>query len=275
MTRDDFLKLQQAELEIMDEIHRICELRAIPYYMMGGTGLGAIRHQGFIPWDVDIDISMLRADYDRFKKACAKELDPRFEYKDYLNMPEYDKPHAVVCMRGTSLTSVFHPFNKRLSDYGIFVDVFPLDNSPDTAREREAHEKAIVRLKRLKEYKLATCYDASRLKKAIKELRRFLLFGVTVDGLNQKLDEEMRKYNDRETSFVCNKAGRYDYETECMPRAVFGTPVLMPFAGREYYAPERLSDYLTHIYGDYMQLPPIEAREESLSRFQTVTFADS
>ena len=120
-----------------------------------------------------------------------------------------------------------------------------------------------------------TIDSATLVNKGLEVLEAAWLFGVTVDELNQKLDQEMRKYNDRETSFVCNKAGRYDYETECMPRAVFGTPVLMPFAGREYYAPERLADYLTHIYGDYMQLPPIEAREESMARFQTVTFADS
>ena len=274
MTHDEFLRLQQAELEIMDEIHQICETCSIPYYMVGGTGIGAIRHQGFVPWDVDIDIAMYRADYDRFKKACATMLKPRFELKDYLNTPEFNKPHLIICMRGTSLTCVFHPFNTRLADYGIFVDVLPLDNAPDIIQDQIAHGKAIARLKQMKEYKLATCYDASKLKKAIKNLRSFLMIGVTIDNLNQKLDQEMRRFNDRDTEFVCSMAGRYSYTTECVPKAYFGTPVRMPFAGREYYAPERLGDYLTQIYGNYMKLPPAEVQQASLNYFQKVTFAD-
>lgn len=274
MTQNDLLRTQQAELEIMDEVHRICERYAIPYYMIGGTGIGAIRHQGFIPWDVDIDIGMLRVDYDRFKDACAQELNPRFEYRDYRNTPNYNKPHAIVSMRGTSLISFYHPYNSRLADYGIFVDLLPLDNAPEEFCEQETHGKAIARLMRLKEYKLATCYDASRLKKAVKEARRLLAAGVTIDSLNQKLEQEMRKYNDCETAFVCSTAGKYAYAKECVPREYFGTPVLMPFAGREYYASKRLGDYLTHVYGDYMKLPPLEAQQDSLNLFQKVTFSD-
>lgn len=274
MTHEEFLRLQQAQLEIMDEIHRICVQENIPYYMIGGTALGAIRHGGFIPWDVDIDIAMYRADYDRFKQVCSRELNEKYRYWDYLNTPNFIRPHALVSMRGTSLSTIYDRFNSRVMDFGIFVDIFSLDNAPDTLPEREAHGKSIQHLKLMKEHKMAQCFDASKLKKIGKELRRFLMVGVTIDGLNAKLDQEMRKYNDRETAYACTMGGKYSYLTECVPKEYLGSPVLVPFEGRKYYAPEQLDKYLTHIYGDYHKLPPEEARQESANYFQHVSFCE-
>lgn len=274
MTHEEFVKLQQAQLEIMDEIHRICVQEDIPYYMIGGTALGAIRHGGFIPWDVDIDIAMYRADYDRFKQACSRKLNQKFRYWDYQNTPNYIRPHALVSMRGTSLSTVYDSFNSRVMDFGIFVDIFSLDNAPDQLSEREAHGKAIRRLKLMKEHKMAQCFDSSKLKKIVKEIIRLLMVGVTIDGLNAKLDHEMRKYNDRDTAYACTMGGKYSYLTECVPKAYLGTPTLIPFEGRQYYAPEQLDNYLTHVYGDYHKLPPEEARQESANYFQHVRFFD-
>lgn len=274
LTHEEFVKLQQAQLEIMDEIHRICVQNNIPYYMIGGTALGAIRHEGFIPWDVDIDIAMYREDYDRFKQVCSRELNDKYRYWDYLSTPGFIRPHALVSMNGTSLSTIYDQFNSRVMDFGIFVDIFSLDNAPDALLEREAHGKAIWRLKLMKEYKMATCHDASKLKKIVKELVRFLMVGVTIDGLNEKLDREMRKYNDRETAYACTMGGKYSYLTECVPKSFLGTPTLMPFEGRQYFAPEQLDKYLTHIYGDYHKLPPEEARQESANYFQHVRFPE-
>ncbi|MBP5618409.1 MAG: LicD family protein [Clostridia bacterium] len=273
MTHEDFLRLQQTQLEIMDEIHRLCMEHNIPYYIVGGTGIGAIRHHGFIPWDVDIDIAMLRPDYDRFRELCRTELDPRYRYMDYTNTPNFIRPHALISKCGTKLASFYDRYNARAMDLGIFVDILPLDNAPDTAEERARHGKEIWRLKMRKEHKLATCYSASLPKKIVKEARRFLMFGVTIDKLNRQLDAAMRRYNDTPTQRVCSMAGKYPYETECVPVEYFGTPVLMPFEGRSYCAPQNLPAYLEHIYGDYMKLPPVEEQKECLDYFQSVQFA--
>lgn len=273
MTHEEFVQLQQTQLEIMDEIHRICIEHHVPYYMVGGTGIGAVRHQGFIPWDVDIDIAMLRKDYDRFKELCQTALNSKYKYWDYQNTPGYIRPHALISKRGTKLSTVYDAFNSRVMDFGIFVDVLPLDNAPDIPEERRRHAKKIWRLKMRKEHKLATCYSASKIKKAVKELRRFLMLGVSVDGLNQQLDATMREYNKVTTKNVCSMAGKYPYETECVPLDFFGEPILMSFEGRSYCAPQNMSAYLEHIYGDYMKLPPVEEQKENLEYFQTVEFA--
>ena len=78
---DKLRQLQLSELEILKEFVRICEKHHLKYVLTGGTLLGAVRHGGFIPWDDDIDVAMLRADYDRFAQLCKDELGPKFFYQ--------------------------------------------------------------------------------------------------------------------------------------------------------------------------------------------------
>jgi len=74
MTHQEFVKLQNCQLEITDEIHRICTKNGISYYMVGETGIGAVRHRGFIRWDVDVDISILLREYDKLLEVCKTDL---------------------------------------------------------------------------------------------------------------------------------------------------------------------------------------------------------
>lgn len=272
MNKEQIVALQKAQLEIMDEIHRICVKHNIRYYLVGGTGIGAVRHQGFIPWDIDIDIAMLRSDYSEFKRICEIELDPKYKYWDYHNTKNFTRPHALVSIKGTSLKTVFDKYNSREIDFGVFVDVLPLDNSPDNKQLQIKHGKRIKRIKMLKIHKLATCYDQSVLKKLVKEARRAILFFISLDSLNKLLDDEMQKYDNQKTNYVCSMAGKYPYMTECVPLDYFGNPQLVEFEHREYFAPEKIRDYLAHIYGDFMKLPPLSEQEASMRYFEEVQF---
>ena len=83
-------KLQLVELEMLIELDRICRKNNIKYTIIGGTLIGALRNKGFIPWDDDIDVAMLRSEYEKFRDACKKDLDKtRFYFQDHRNTKGY------------------------------------------------------------------------------------------------------------------------------------------------------------------------------------------
>ena len=129
-------KLQNTILMIADEIKRICEKHEIKYYIVAGTLLGAVRHQGFIPWDDDLDIIMTRLDFERFIQICQIELDSsKFYLQCGGNEEYYAFEFAKIQLKGTKIIEDFN-WNVPIQN-GIFVDIFPLDNLPDNYIKRE------------------------------------------------------------------------------------------------------------------------------------------
>lgn len=272
MNHDEFNQLQQAQLEIMDEIHRICTKNGIDYYIVGGTGIGAMRHKGFIPWDVDIDISMYRDDYEKFKRVCLEDLNVRFEYKDWTTVQDYNRAHSVVCIKNTSLPTFFDKYNSDAFNVGIFVDVMPLDNVSNDEKLCKTQEEELQKLLKLKQYKLGFKYSSNLLKCCLKNVIKAALYPLPLKYINKRIEGVMLRYNSQETKMVCNMAGKYAFSVESVPREYFGEPRLVEFEGRKYYAPARINDYLTQIYGDYMKLPPEHERKENLLYFEKVIF---
>lgn len=125
---DKLRQLQLSELEILKEFVRICEKHHLKYVLTGGTLLGAVRHGGFIPWDDDIDVAMLRADYDRFAQLCKDELGPKFFYQSPATDPYYFLTYAKIRKNGTEIYE--ERFRKAKFHKGIFIDIFPLDFCP-------------------------------------------------------------------------------------------------------------------------------------------------
>lgn len=122
-------KLQKVEVEIVSEVIRICNKFNLDYFTVGGTTLGAIRHNGFIPWDDDIDIGLIRTDYDKFIKVAPNELRKEFVLQHYETEKATPTYHAKVMKKGT----IFLEGYARNIDieHGIFVDIMPFDKVPD------------------------------------------------------------------------------------------------------------------------------------------------
>lgn len=266
MTQEELVKIQEYQLEIMDEIHRLCVEYNIVYYIIGGTLLGAVRHGGFIPWDIDIDIAMPRDAYSRFKNVCNEQLDERFVYRDYTNTNNFEHPHAVVCKRNTELHFYFEQYDKPKENLGIYVDIFPLDNAPADKKLQVEQAQRLLKLNKIARAIAPKFYSNSRIKKFVKKvLKNVYRIGNNMNSLNCKREKIMQMYDANDTPYLCSMASHYSYTKQCMDKNIYGTPQLIKFADREYYAPAEIDTYLKRIYNNYMELPPVEKRNGNLN----------
>lgn len=272
MTLEGLKDISRIQLKMMDEVHRICTQNRLTYYIVYGTLLGAVRHKGFIPWDLDIDVAMPREDYERFKCVCQKALDQEYTYLDHQSFRNYIRPHALICHNGTRLHLKYDSVNKNVMQLGVYIDIFPLDNAPDDERLQSKHKNILNRIRRIKDRRLPYCYSFNRWKRCIHRFISILLSWLSVSKLNAYQQRQMQKYRDQITGSVCSMAGGYAYFKECMPKDIYGKPVLLEFEGRHYYAPEKYTEYLKRLYGDYMCLPPEEERQANLEILTSVEF---
>lgn len=263
-------KLQKAILLITDEIDRICRKYNIKYSLVGGSMLGAIRHKGFIPWDDDMDIGMLRQDYDKFLEICKTELNEEFDLQTNTNDQNYVYGFAKILLKDTYLVQFGH--EKTKSRKGIYVDIFPLDNVPeDMSKRKKQRKKNYLYIKMLDRKFTAKSLKGMPFKKKL----AFMILDVmnifcSQQKLIQKLNSNMILYNESSTENVCNMAGYYGYDRETIPLRYFKKLIQVPFEDRTYYIMADYDAYLTDIYKDYMKLPPVEQRRTH--GFQSLDF---
>lgn len=248
-----------AQLDLLEELHRLCEKNGISYFLVGGTLIGAIRHKGFIPWDDDIDVGMLRGDYERFRQVCGKELDSAYALYDWHSDPGSPNPFLKLRIRGTHYPEKISAGSNMVD--GIFIDIFPFDSTPaePKLRRRQARQMRLCR-----KILLVRCGfslgEGSALKKLVYGTLKLLSRVRSVEGWKKKADAIQTRYNHLDTVTVTNMGGSYSYERESHPRAQLEKTVLHPFEQGQYRIPEGYDDLLRRCYGDYMQLPPEDQR---------------
>ena len=260
MENFDYLpKLHNCQLIIAREIKRLCDKHNIKYFIIAGTLLGAIRHGGFIPWDDDMDVGMLREDYEKFIKVAKTELGGDFFLQTSETDKNYGLPFAKILLNDTVLVEASAGSDAKK---GIFVDVFPFDVAPENEADRENHNKKTYIYKRLLLAKLNynVCAKNDYVKRAVYFILKIMSSFYSHDKLVQKLESEITRYNNSKTEDIVNIGGAYGYKKETIKADWVRDTVEIPFEDMTLSAPVDYIKYLETFYGDYMTPPPEDKR---------------
>ena len=252
--------LQECELIIAKEIKRICDNYGIKYFMVGGTLLGAIRHQGFILWDDDIDFGMERSEYEKFCKICKTDLKEEFVLQTWNTDENYPFSFGKIRLRGTSVQESFAPRDEE--NNGIFVDIFPYDNVPDDEKARRRHAYAYFLYKRMLWTKKG--YGKNIKKEGFIKCIKYKVFNWAVSILSynkikDKFSKVLNQYNDNNTKKLVFD-GIYSYEKNSIERLWMSSVREYQFEDTMFMSFEDYDGYLRHMFNNYMQLPPEKDR---------------
>ena len=241
-------------LDILEEFIRICEKYDLKYCLDGGTMLGAIRHKGFIPWDDDVDVSLPRADFQRFLQVAKDELKPPLFLQYGTTDPEHFQ--AFACLRNNQ-TSAIDPlwiqYGKRYS-MGIGMDIFPFDYAPEKLSDLKWmlwRNKQILRL-----HGYAFSHTLKGWRKWIVRPCFILLYKfIGNDRLIKWRDRYFAAYTDANSSRYGNIAFQLGNERGMFRKEVFRKRIKVPFEYIEAYVPAGYEEYLSHLYGANWRTP--------------------
>ncbi len=250
-------KLQMTELEMLVEVDRICRKYHIAYSLDGGTLLGAVRHDGFIPWDDDADIIMLHRDYERFYKACKKELDTeRFFLQDYRTDSQYLWGFAK--MRRNHTTFLREGQEHVKCHTGVCIDIFYCDNVPDGFLLRRLHYFCCFCIRKGQYSMVGKNTEKSRFLRAWYSL----LSKIPRNVWFRLLEMLAQATNRKQTKLVRHVT--YPFPRKCrfgMSRKYFDAYIDKEFEGHSFKIFKQYDRYLKMLYGDYRELPPPEERQ--------------
>ncbi|MDV7751301.1 LicD family protein [Enterococcus casseliflavus] len=241
--------LQRHILSIYKEFYNICNQSNLNFYAIGGTCLGAIRHQGFIPWDDDLDVAMPRKDYEKLKSILRTDLKKPYELIDEHSIYHYECFFSKIHDTNTTfLHDEMMRFNDRKS--GVYIDIMPLDGLPNNEYKRKLHLKIIKNLMKANIWQKDIPQTDSKMKKlSIRFLKLFPknFFLKCYLKLVKKYDFNLSTYSSFAWSQNCEK---YILETKD-----FSSFVFFKFEDTTMRCPVGYDNYLTTHFGNYMEIP--------------------
>lgn len=250
----DINEIKQLQMEILTFVDKFCRDNNINYSLCGGTLIGAIRHGGYIPWDDDIDIMLLRPEYDRFVELFSKQQS-QYKVHTFDNTTGYYQPYAMVSDMRTLLEE-----KSLKANLGVNIDVFPVDYAPDNENELKIFLKEI---RRYYNYFVITGLKWSSKRSLTKNLFMFasqiVLCPFSRISFSKKIDKLARTAVNKVTNTIGILVWGYGAK-EIIPASVFDSFQDIKFENKTFRSITDYDTYLTHVYGDYMQLPPVERR---------------
>lgn len=273
LSKEELRRMQLLELDMISELDRVCRKHDISYVIYGGTLLGAVRHKGFIPWDDDADIAMLREDYKKFQKY-AKELDPAICYfQDHDTEPEYIWGYAKVRRTGTRLVRAGQEHLTYKT--GVFIDIEPMDDVPKSLAGQIMMDIECFFLRKIQWARVGKYSSRGYLK-----LFYMLLACIPIEYVFHRI----KNYADKSSNHSKNRVriltlpslGKVYVKTNPF-REKFSWPkdwilerAEYEFEGRTFFGPKDYDAFLKYEYDDYMQLPPVEKRipQTALSEYE-------
>ena len=254
-------EVQQVSLDILKDVHEFCDKNNIKYSLCGGTLIGAVRHNGFIPWDDDVDIVMPRPEYDKFIHTYKSEKGYELFSPEIKRLKEVRLRISKVCdINKTVMDKGFYDWTEE--EVGIGIDIIPADGAPDDE---------YTAMKFIKDYRrkarLLNCYRVKYASfKSLKEqgnlfqrmvflVKKVIGYCVGPKSINDIVSFQ-KKIDYNSTSHFC--AGVLYGKGEWLPKSIFDKLVLHKFEDTAFYISSQYDQYLSSLFGNYMQLPPKE-----------------
>ena len=255
-------KVHSVLLEMIDEVDRICRKNNLVYFLEGGTALGQVRHRGFIPWDDDVDLGMLREDYNRFIEIARTELNPMYVVQTHENEPLYTNFHLKI----RKLFTIYpQGYNKDYNYKGIQLDIFPFDNIPDNRIVRFLYQRRVRLFRRCIVIFIRPSHG-SLLKRIGQNFVKTFMRLFYANSYRTYFERLCAKYNAKETQCVTSHISHYSWKKDLSIRRDSILPVKnVQFEDRIYMQMNDPSDLLKEKFGsNYMELPPEEKRHTHL-----------
>ncbi len=260
-------KVQSLELEILKDFIEVCEKNNLKYFGIGGTAIGVIRHQGFIPWDDDIDVALPRDDYEKLVSIMKRDYGDKYIVLNAEENPKFPLTTTHLILKGTK----FRTYAMRNVDceFGIFLDVFAYDKVSDNPKERK---KQLWMSWFFSKLLILRCipFPVLGFNGFLKKIIHFIclcvwlflnIFHISKPWLYNQYIKYATKYNDLPETELINYMG------DTNPYySIYKTSDVFPLAKREFEGlqmcfPNNMHDNLTNMFGDYMQLPPEDKRK--------------
>lgn len=257
--------MQQIELNLLIYLKNICDENQLKYYLAYGTLIGAVRHQGFIPWDDDIDVMMPQEDYNKLVQIMKNQTHPYYQLVSTDTYPNFTAPLPKIIDTRTVLEQ-HYDYVERVP-LGVYIDIFTLDGMTDDFETAVALRKDSLKLFRRWRRADAVLFPPGKSKlyglmRGIRNLP-YKLYGITRSL--KKLEQHNRKYPFYQSRFAAVQnlglPSSVTPDKDVMQTEWFGEGVDLPFEGTMFRAPTKYDTILQIYYGDYMTPPPAEERK--------------
>lgn len=258
LTDEEGQQLKKIEYSILKEIQKVCDNHNIRFFLVGGTLLGAVRHHGIIPWDDDIDIGLMRKDYEAFVRYAMNELPSYLRVVNYSTDRGIGEPFTKVMDMRYKMVEIFASTSN--APTGVFVDVFPVDHAPDSLIKRTIHRFRNYELRKLILLEANYNFRKTGLKKVGYGILKSIARLRGRKALVSAYEKNAIKYEDTLCKDVVILGSNYGYEIESIDTEAMKKTKMVPFEDSKFPVPVGYERYLRKVYGDYMQLPPVEKR---------------
>lgn len=248
---NDVKKLQERLLQMLTVLDKFCEENDIEFFLAGGSTLGAKRHKGFIPWDDDVDIAMMRTDFEKLERCMRQKKNILGEFV-FSPVEEHLVPDAPIAYLYDNIGEKYG------YDNVAKIDIHPIDGVPDSRLMRKV-QNFFTKVYYLSIYRL----PAKNKGKFARKATAFIL-KITPDILFRAYMRISKRiitsWSDKDSKCICSLFGVAGYEREIMPRKYVMPLKKAEFEGVRFGVPHNMDWYLKRLYGDYMKLPPESER---------------
>lgn len=266
LSDEQLAKLHKVLLTILDDIIEICDANSLKFILIGGSAIGALRSGGIIPWDDDIDIAMPRSDFEVFCRVVREKYPEKYSMLHPQDKNNFGRVIPKIRLKGTQYRTILE---QDLDECGVFIDIYTIENLPDNAVARNFQGFMSMALG----FALA-CRRLYRGRKWFRQLTGGASFYVKCAAgfcLSFAKYETWARWCDHWNSRCKNENSKYvsipadcrHYFGEMQTRDRLCKTKPVNFDGRICHVPEDADGYLREIYGDYMQIPPVEKQERN------------